>query len=216
MYTESELEIKGHTGNIKNSFYAQAHRTGKLAIILPGFGYTCNMPLLYYPTLLLLNSGYDVLLVKPGYNTNKAFEAAKDKEKRTWIKDDAIASANAALARTGCTHLVIVGKSIGTMSAAFILESCNIPKDTTTVWITPIINERKTFEAMKRLSNGRSVLAIGTADRIFDKNRVEELKNAGVRTIIVKNADHSMIIKGNVHGSIRALEDILKELKHII
>ena len=216
MYKAFELEIKGHAGNIKNSFYAQEHRSGKLAIIFPGFKYTCSMPLLYYPTLLLLDSGYDALLVKLGYNANKAFAAARDKEQTEWIKDDATASANAALAYTRYNHLIIVGKSIGTISAAFVLESCNTPKDTATVWITPLLNETKTFEAMKRLSNGRSVLAIGTADQIFDKNKVEELKNSGMHTIIVKNADHSMIIKGNVPGSIHALENILQELKCIV
>jgi hypothetical protein len=49
MHSIQTLEIMGYRDErVPNTFFRNDEGTEQLAIILPGMGYTCHMPLLYY------------------------------------------------------------------------------------------------------------------------------------------------------------------------
>ena len=77
MYSIEHLDIRGYRdARVPNTFFNQDARADRIAIILPGWEYTCQMPLLYYPACLLLYSGADVLQVEYAYNLNDDFQAS--------------------------------------------------------------------------------------------------------------------------------------------
>ncbi|MFL7792412.1 MAG: hypothetical protein AB8I69_09755, partial [Anaerolineae bacterium] len=56
-----------HGAPLSNTFMRQEQTTRQLAVVLPGQGYTTHMPVLYYPTCLLMNRGVDVLCAEYDY-----------------------------------------------------------------------------------------------------------------------------------------------------
>jgi hypothetical protein len=70
MYSVEKFEISGHEGlKVPNSYIKHKENHKHLAILLPGMGYTCQMPLLHYTTGLLLDKkptflGSNIIIVK--------------------------------------------------------------------------------------------------------------------------------------------------------
>ena len=65
----TSLTINGYHGeSVPNHLHRQETETDHLALVLPGFGYSCDMPLLYFTVNHLLEGGADVLQVEYQYN----------------------------------------------------------------------------------------------------------------------------------------------------
>ena len=59
MYSTETISILGyHDEPVPHTFFKQDATTDHLAIILPGRGYTAQMPLLFYPITLLLDQAW--------------------------------------------------------------------------------------------------------------------------------------------------------------
>ena len=70
MATATTLTIQGYRDEaVPNRFLRPQGAINHLAVLLPGFGYTLDMPLFYYAQNLLLERGWDVLRVEYAYNT---------------------------------------------------------------------------------------------------------------------------------------------------
>jgi len=64
MVPSRQIEIRGYRGEaVPHRFFEQEGGADHLAVILPGRGYTAQMPLLFYPVELLLARGADVLVL---------------------------------------------------------------------------------------------------------------------------------------------------------
>jgi len=62
------IPISGYNSTtVPNRFFQQTGAARTLAVVLPGLNYTCDMPLLYYPSRLLVEHGADVLQVQADY-----------------------------------------------------------------------------------------------------------------------------------------------------
>jgi hypothetical protein len=100
MHSFRSLEIAGYRNEpIPNTFFQQEGGADQLAIVLPGVGYTCQMPLLYYPTRLLLSLGMDVLWVEYNYGRRPEYRALSDARQREWLFADVTAACQSALAQ---------------------------------------------------------------------------------------------------------------------
>ena len=74
----TSLEITGDEGrNVSNQFIQQESPGNKLAVLYPGTRYTCDRPLLYFTTELLLSKGYDVLQLWSNYNSPQFKDLSK-------------------------------------------------------------------------------------------------------------------------------------------
>ncbi len=67
-----------------------------------------------------------------------------------------------------------------------------------------------------RRFDGRSLLAIGTADPHFDPGFLAEWSASGRRTVTIAGADHSMDPSGDIPASIQAIERVMRELAAFI
>lgn len=214
-YDRAEIKINGYRGEVKNTFYRQHEETGKIAIMFPGMGYTCQMPLIYYPTMLLLDLGFDVLWVETDYGDNEEFMSLGDDEKEEWMRGDASAALDAAFERRNHKRLILLGKSLGTGSLAVLSASDSLLADTRFCWLTPLLKDNDVFNAINSVK-GRSLLVIGTADPRYDKALLEKIKDGGrVAVLEAGGADHSLEIAGNVPASLFAMRKILKAIKEL-
>jgi predicted alpha/beta-hydrolase family hydrolase len=162
-----------------------------LAVIFPGAGYTCQLPLLYYSTELLLALGYDVLQVNYDYE-EEFFEAAPE-VKMQWLNKDAAIALEAGLQQKDYRSLVILGKSLGTRAIAGLATDRQLRQPgVKLVWLTPILTDASILPCMNQVAQP-SLFVTGTADEYYSEPAVEALrKNPNARILVIEGADHSL------------------------
>ena len=128
------LSIFGYGGEaVLNRFFQQAGTARDLAVILPGLNYTCDMPLLYYPARLLVERGADVLQIHSNY-TLSAFQSLERKEQIDCLGQDALGAIQTGMKQRLYDRLILIGKSIGTLSLAYLVAQAGYAT-ATTIWL---------------------------------------------------------------------------------
>jgi len=203
------LEIAGFAGKpIPNRFFRQEQAADRLGVVFPGLGYNCDMPLLYYPTKLLVERGADVLQLRPDYNVPE-FLSLSGEERARWAFADATAALQATLAEHRYQHVTLVGKSIGTMALAHLVATEAQLASAVTVWLTPLLRIPQVAEAAGRF-RGPALYVAGTADPNFDADATARVQQVtGAEALIVQGADHSMEIRGDVLRSAAILQQVV-------
>jgi predicted alpha/beta-hydrolase family hydrolase len=144
MTTSTTLPIQGFRDEaVPNRFLRPEGATDHLAILLPGFGYTLDMPLFYYAENLLLERGWDVLRVEYAYNTRPEFQGLTKPERDRWLLEDTTAAWRAGLGRRAYERVVLIGKSLGTLAMGHLLTMADPPLNVGAVWLTPMLAEER-------------------------------------------------------------------------
>lgn len=213
MYEVATLDIAGHRDErVPNTFFRQKRETSHVAIVLPGAGYTCDMPLLYYSVLTMLDAGADVLQVEYAYNRQPDFREIPDAEREQWIAADATAARDAALREAPYTQMTFIGKSIGTRAMGCLLATNPHPADVHAVWLTPLLRNDR-LRAQIREHGSPSLFVIGTADPHYDASLLADVQEAtGGDAIVVQGGDHSLEIAGNTPKSLDAIVQTIHAL----
>lgn len=210
-----ELAITGHRDEpVPNRFVRQEGKAEELALLLPGYGYTCDMPLFYYAENLLTERGADVLRVEYAYNRRADFGDPRGPEARRWLRDDAVAACRAALAQRPYRRLVLVGKSLGTLAMGEALAaSIAGGRDTSAVWLTPLLGDPDLLRQVRDWG-GRSLFVAGGADRAHDAAaQADAVAATGGSLLVVDGADHGFDIPGDPVASVRALERVVLAMR---
>jgi hypothetical protein len=212
MRTTEELPIAGFGGEpVPNAFLRRRGETARLAILLPGFAYTAEMPLFYYAEKLLLDAGADVLRVDYRYHRRPGFRDLPEQEQDRRLLADAQAAHGAALAQRPYREMTLVGKSLGTLAMAHLLAGEPAAERVRAVWLTPLLRVEAVRESIRR--HGRaSLLAIGTADPHHDPGALDEARAAGCEVVAVEGADHGLDVPGDAVASVRAVERVVAAL----
>lgn len=176
----------------------------KAAVIFPGAGYTCDRPLLYYITDILLHKGYRVALAEHNWSRDKAWLAAGDGEKIAVVREYGQVVMN-AVAPLWPGAYTLIGKSLGTIALANILRS-NRYDTSQVLWLTPAL--RGDWKAMTECHD-RNLAVIGTADQRYEECR-DHLPEG---SIVVPDADHSMEISGSTTKSIQVLASVVARIE---
>jgi hypothetical protein len=198
---------------VPNTFTRQEGETDHLGILLPGRGYTHQMPLLYYSSFLLSASGADVLGIDYSYSNRPDYAAASEGEKMRWLMADVTSACRAALGNRNYSRVTLAAKSLGTMVAAHLLTQEILPAGTDTIWLTPVLGHEAFTQQVERLRDrqGRSLIVIGTRDPYYNPDQLAQLADAtGGETLVVEGADHSMEIKGDLYASLDAMEQVMR------
>lgn len=98
---------------VYNQLLVHDPASDRLLVMLPGKGYTCNHPVLYYLRQSAAALGYDVLSVEYGF---QIANAELDASTITFLQEDAEAALHPALKR-GYRRVCIAAKSLGTALA---------------------------------------------------------------------------------------------------
>jgi hypothetical protein len=211
------LKIAGYRGElVPNTFFHQNGKTDHLAILFPGIGYTCQMPLLYYQTgLFLWSLGADVLWVEYRYD-RADFKSLPNSEQETWFHADITASCKAGLEQRAYSKVTLSGKSLGTLALGHLLTSEPGLSHARAIWLTPLLKDEKLREEIRK-ARQRSLLVIGTKDANYDAARIEEMKTLPhIRTVVLEEADHSLEIEGNLPNSIGLMDQVIQEIQRFL
>jgi pimeloyl-ACP methyl ester carboxylesterase len=164
------------------------------------------MPLLYYSSRLLLERKCDVLQLRPDYQ-NRAFQAAPQEERLEHMYADAAAGLQAGLDQGAYKKLVLVGKSIGTLGMALLLNEFEDLGSPVTIWITPLLREVLVVDAALACS-APSFFMVGTADSTFDPAVLGYIqKKTGAQAWTAENANHSLELPQNPLAFLDLLRD---------
>ena len=212
MTTPTRLTINGYRdGVVPNQFLRRDGETDHLAILLPGMGYTCDMPLFFYAQNLLEERGADILRVEYDYGRRPDYQRFSDDEQRQCLFEDADAAYRAGTGQRAYRTVTVIGKSLGTLAMGHLLTSFREerPAATRAVWLTPLLRD-DALRAQMRAASARSLIAIGSADRHYDPASLDELRaKTGVMIVVEPDADHGFDIPGDVAGSIAAVGRVI-------
>ena len=209
------LPISGYNGKaVPNRFFQQAGATRELAVLLPGLNYTCDMPLLYYPARLLVEHGADVLQVHADY-TLPAFQSMERMEQVAWLGQDAQAAVQAGMKQRAYDRLILIGKSIGTLSLAYLVAQAGYASATTT-WLTPLLRQLWLVQAAAQC-RGPALLVAGSGDTTYDPAALEKIRQATeASTLIHEGANHSLEIPGQLRRSVAWLSEYIQEIERFL
>jgi predicted alpha/beta-hydrolase family hydrolase len=217
MATATTLTIQGYRDEaVPNRFLRPQGAINHLAVLLPGFGYTLDMPLFYYAQNLLLERGWDVLRVEYAYNTHPEFQTLPETGRNQWLLADTTAAWRAGLGQRTYDRVVLIGKSLGTLAMGHLLTMADPPPNVGAVWLTPLLAEERLRQQISQYG-GPSLFVIGTADPHFDPVVLEKMQVATIgEAVVVRNADHGMDIPGDPIASVRAVERVVEALSRFL
>ncbi|MBV1852988.1 alpha/beta hydrolase [Catellatospora tritici] len=146
----------------------------RVAVLLPGGGYTPAMPLLYYATTVLVAQGWTVQEVwwQPPANRHSI-------DRATWVN----AQTEPVLAAETAPRLLLVGKSLGSFAAP-IAAARGLPA----IWLTPILSHPEIAAALAA-ATAPALLVGGGADPSWDPAVAAGLDAA---QLVLPGADHAL------------------------
>jgi predicted alpha/beta-hydrolase family hydrolase len=217
MHSIEALDVTGYRKEvIPSTLFRQEHEANHIAVLFPGFGYSGQMPLLYYPRQLLLESGADVFLVGYNYSQRPDYQSASAEERDLWLQTDTIAAYKVALAKRDYERMTLIGKSIGTRAIGHLLATEEPLPSLRCVWLTPILRNENLCAQIKQRPH-RALFVVGTADSHYDPAMLAEVQQATAgEVMVIENADHTLEIKGDIVQSIHVLEGLIAEIQKFL
>lgn len=204
-YGVTYITTDGYEGKVPNTYWFCGSET--LLVMLPGLGYTNQMPLMYYVRELATSRFWDLLEIDYDYRAVPRETTSAEWSAR--FIADVEPMLKAAIARGGYKKVVLAGKSIGTSVMTSILNN-GFSGNIAYVWLTPLLGSKPVYEAVK--SHSPSVALFGDADYAVQGADLAVLVQSGVKMIVVPEADHGLDIAGDVPQSIAGLAQAIREL----
>lgn len=211
------LELTGYRGQpVPNTLLRHEETVTQVAVLLPGLGYTCDMPLFYYATRLVWNLGADILQVEYAYHREPGFRALPASERRERLLADATSAFDAILRQPQYQLITLVGKSLGTLAMGHLLTTKQPRQDLRAIWLTPLLRDPE-LQRQMRNCRARSLAVIGTADGHYDEGKLHDFRDrAGYEVIAVEGADHGLDLAGDPIGSIRVMARIVRAMEEFL
>ncbi len=213
MPTITSLNVTGYKNRpVPNTFIKHDGKSRHLAVIFPGYGYTADMPALYYPSQLLLGHGADVLKVNYNYSGSDEFANTFDEEQYVWLYTNSFAAWEEGWKQRRYDQVTLVGKSLGSLAVSHIVSSDSRLALVSCVFITPALTDHNFINDILD-TEPRSLLAIGTDDHYYNPETLKEVERATNREALVfHGANHSLEVKNNLGQSLHIMERLLRTM----
>jgi len=172
----------------------------RVAVILPGAGYTAQAPLLYWSAELLVERGWHVQAVEWQIT-------AEVRERSAAFAVEAVERAFADA--PPADHRLVLAKSFGTFALPWALAN-----DVPGVWLTPVLVDAGIRTALAQA--GDRHLAVG-GDRDIAWHPVDEVVTKA-RLVTVPGADHGLEVgdwRSSVEAHVGVLEHVTRHLQSI-
>jgi hypothetical protein len=205
----TSLDVAGHADvPLPNRFLKQISIPDTLAVILPGLNYSCDNPLLYYTTSLLIDHSADVLQLWANY-TVPEFQSLPKPAQIQWLLADAASLIAAGQKNRQYEHLILVGKSIGTLTLGALFDQVNELADASAIWFTPLFHYPSVVEGALH-ARGRALFVAGAADPTYDADAVKRIELRSIaHVVVIQEADHSLEIQGDTRRSLDVIKEIM-------
>lgn len=158
----------------------------RIAVILPGAGYSPAHPVLEFSRQALLQHGWTVQQVW----WDKPEDPGEDAG--AWVCDQA---RTAIAAENDAERILLVAKSLGTLAAPV---AADLRMDA--IWFTPLFDDPASIEAIARnaRAGARQLLVGGGADSSWDVDQAREL---GADVLDLPDATHFLHVPDDAVGS---------------
>ncbi len=206
--------VKGYNDiEIPFNIISKAEGTGKLAIVLPGAGYTVQAPFLHYSVGIFINRSYDVLEINYNYEDEK-YEGFGMEELAEAVKTDARCVIDAVLSSQSYDTFCLIGKSLGTIAMASELKRKAFEK-TKAVWLTPLLQRDEVFESMQN-DRVKGLCIIGSDDQCYIEERYKILtRNQSLNLKLIPGVNHSLEYDENPVKSIDVLKNVMQDINNV-
>lgn len=189
----------------------ESSTTNRLAILLPGMGYTTEAPLFRYTIGLLLEAGYGVVEVHYRYQDKKY--AGSDIEEA--VRVDVGRVIDSIRSTHKHTSYLFVAKSLGTIALADQVKR-DIFKQAKSIWLTPLVHLDDVYETLLT-SHHDALVLMGTDDRFYVADRLNEIQsNPKIETILKPSLNHSLEYADDSLQSILVMHELMKAVKRFI
>lgn len=195
-----------------------------LAMLLPGWSYDCEMPLLAGARRVLQALGADVLAIDYDYPKRGVVSDQASKQLfLTRFHREVEVALRTGLQQNSYRRLTIVGKSLGTRGLAYLSQMGAFAgaraagvAQIDLVWLTPLLAESEVWEPILK-SHDRSLFVIGTADSHYDAAKIGRLSGAGSRSLtVIEGADHALQTSRNLSCDVDELSQALSSIERFL
>lgn len=170
----------------------------RVALLVPGRGYTPDRPLLHFARAVLL---------KHGWTTQELWWPERpppgEDEWHGWVNDHVAA----ALDRETAGRLLVVGKSLGTMAATTAAERA-LPA----IWLTPLLHLPRVVDGLRR-SGAPTLLVGGAEDPSWKPEIVKELGHSHLE---LAGADHGLETDDDPVNSAELLKQVTAAMERFV
>jgi pimeloyl-ACP methyl ester carboxylesterase len=150
---------------------------GRIAVLVPGAGYTAQGPLLAYARLAVERRDAQARVI------DWSPPDLEDPSKQlAWV-------CSQVRDVLGPDRAVLIGKSLGTLAATLAAE-----RDLPAIWLTPLLHRPDVVEAIA-MATHPPLLVGGTHDRAWDGTRARRLSP---HVLEIPDADHALYVPGSV------------------
>ncbi|MDH5508706.1 MAG: hypothetical protein OEZ02_15900 [Anaerolineae bacterium] len=214
MYSEQYLEIAGNQDRpVPNQFFVQDDVSRHLAILLPGLIYPTDMPLMYYPVEQLLYGKADVLCVQYAYSRDEEYKKNSPAERTNRLFEDCTAAYKVGMAQRAYEHILLIGKSLGTLAMGHLLDTQPGLHNAHCLWLTPLLRIESLYNQIIHEKRA-GMFVIGTEDGHYDADLLEKaIKATDGQSVVIEGAEHSMEFPGDLQRSLMALQQIMQSVE---
>lgn len=186
--------------SVSGEFYSMSSKNKKIAVLFPGVKYSCDKPLLNYAKKSAASLGCDTLCIS---YTKDLKIGSIDKKDIYDISGDSLDLINKYLKLKNYENIYFISKSIGTIISGIISEKLNY-ENIYNIYLTPV------KYTMPFIKNGINLVVTGDKDEFFSEDNVNEIRNyKGTEIHVIKGADHSLEIKGDLDKSLSILKHVI-------
>ncbi|NJN43564.1 MAG: hypothetical protein HC806_01695 [Anaerolineae bacterium] len=213
MINVSQLEFTGFKGqNIIGTMHKHTPVSDRLAIIFPGYGYTCDRPLLHYSMQEMLNQGVDVLQVIYEFSNKPGFWQSGEETRAIWFGSDAKVAMRTVIDTGNYREFTLIGKSLGSLAIGHIATVMPELENARIIIFTPLLTNPKLVKQILEIK-GKTLLVTGTNDSFHTPETLKSVRSGREMTIIeVEDGDHSLEVQGDIPRSLEVLNRIMKDV----
>ncbi|TDC80191.1 alpha/beta hydrolase [Streptomyces hainanensis] len=173
----------------------------RVALVIPGMGYTPARPLLHFARAVLLHHGWTVQEL--WWQVPDGLSRWPAGERIAWVERQV----NEAVDAEGGACRLLVGKSLGTLAAGVAAD-----RRIAAVWLTPLLTDEFVAGALRR-AEASTLLVGGTADGWWDAGIAA---SSGHEVLEVPAADHALELPDDVAGSVDVLRQVVARLDRFV
>lgn len=173
----------------------------RVAVVVPGVGYSPARPLLHFARGALLQHGWTVQEL--WWQIPDGFSQFTPDDRIAWVERQVTQAIDA---EAGACRL-LVGKSLGSLACGIAAE-----RDIAAAWLTPLLTIDRVARALQR-AQAPTLLIGGSADKLWDSRIAESLRHD---VLEVPSADHALELADDATGSIDVLRQVVSRLDHFI
>ncbi|AYG78184.1 hypothetical protein DWB77_00291 [Streptomyces hundungensis] len=173
----------------------------RVAVVVPGVGYSPARPLLHFARSVLLQHGWTVQEL--WWQIPDGFSQCTVNDRVEWVEREVTEAVDAE----GGACRLLIGKSLGSLACGIAADR-NIPA----AWLTPVLTSDHVAAALQRATEP-TLLIGGSADKLWDSRLTASLRH---EVLEVPSADHGLELADDAAGSVDVLRQVVSRLDHFI